>query len=453
MHKVASSFRDPSGFVFFEENTLYRGVTKAYSQHYTHLMSSGLYDELVKKTMLVAHKEVEHTATDFKTLLPEKIPFISYPYEWSFSQLKDAALLTLKIQKCALKHGMTLKDASAYNVQFNNGKPIFIDTLSFEKYESGTPWVAYKQFCQHFLAPLALMSYTDIQLNKLFRVFIDGIPLNLAAKLLPFKTYFKLPLLLHIHLHARAQKKYEDSALAKKSSISANAMLGLIDNLETGVKKLTWKAGGTEWADYYNGDSYTQQGFEDKKTIVRDFLALAQPQTVWDLGANDGVYSRIAAESTARVISYDIDPACVENNYNEIKKHGEHAILPLILDLTNPSAGIGWGNTERTTIAQRGPTDMVMALALVHHLAISNNIPLEYIAQYLSKLTTWLIIEFVPKTDKKVQKLLASRADIFDNYTQKGFETAFSGSFEIHTSVKIKDSERTLYLMKKITKK
>lgn len=210
---LASSFRDPSGFLFFENGTLFRSVNRLYQQNYDHLIQSRLYDKLVENDLLIPHREVQHPAEkrddEYKIIQPEIVPFISYPYEWCFSQLKDAALALIKIQKQALDCNMVLKDASAYNIQFCKGKPLLIDTLSFEIYKENQPWVAYRQFCQHFLAPLSLMASRDIRLGQLIRIYIDGIPLDLVSGLLPISTWFKPALLTHIHLHAKAQKRYE----------------------------------------------------------------------------------------------------------------------------------------------------------------------------------------------------------------------------------------------------
>ncbi|MBU1007683.1 SAM-dependent methyltransferase [Candidatus Dependentiae bacterium] len=454
INHVACSFRDPSGTLFWQNKLLYRTVNRSYQKHFDYLLSSGLYKKLTNEKLLIAHQELSNsmafqTKNTYKTIQPELIPFISYPYEWSFSQLKDAALLTLSIQKIAIEHGMQLKDASAYNVQFKNGRPTFIDTLSFEIYEEGKPWVAYKQFCQHFLAPLALMACTDVDLNKLFRVYIDGIPLHLASKLLPFKTQFKPLFKLHVHMHANAQKKHEHTTTKQSSKrFTKTALYGLIDHLETGIKKLHWLPAGTEWAEYYQDDSYTQKAFVHKQKIIADFLDQSNPKTVWDLGGNDGTFSRTAMKKNMSVVTFDIDPASIEKNYLKVKKNNETNMLPLLLDLTNPSPGIGWHHSERLSLIQRGPVDLVMGLALIHHIAISNNVPFDKIAYLFSELGRSLIIEFVPKTDKKVQKLLATREDIFTKYDEKQFEKAFSNCFKIQKKENIQDSQRILYLMK-----
>lgn len=452
---ISSSFRDPSGFLFLRDSVIYRQVNTIYKENYDHLINSGLYESLVDSGLLIPDEEVNISYAKFdnayKVLRPELIGFISYPYEWCFSQLKDAALTTLEIQKSSLKYGMTLKDCSAYNIQFTKGRPVFIDTLSFEKYHDGEPWVAYKQFCQHFLAPLALMSYRDIRLNQLLRVYLDGIPLDLASSLLPFRTHFNFHLLLHTHFHSTSQKHYANKPIRKeilKKKVSLTSFLGLIDSLESCTKKLTWRPKGTEWVDYYKSSNhYDSDAINHKRQLVSDFLDKTNPQTVWDLGANTGLFSRIASNKGIQTISFDIDPACVEINYLTAVGRGETNILPLFLDLTNPSPGIGWENEERMSFLERGHADTALALALIHHLVISNNLPLGRIASFFNSICSSLIIEFIPKSDSNVQRLLATRKDIFPNYTQEAFESEFSKLFSIQTSVNIRNSGRTLYLM------
>lgn len=454
----SASFRDPSGFLFTRDRVLYRQVNQSYQKDYDLLMQSGLYEHLVKAKKLIPHTEVELTPAQpelaYKIIQPERVAFISYPYEWCFSELKDAALLTLSVQKAALEHGMSLKDASAYNIQFHHGRPVLIDTLSFEAYQEGKPWVAYRQFCQHFLAPLALMSYRDVRLSQLLRVYIDGIPLDLASELLPANTRLNFGLTAHIHLHASAQKKYSDTpeqALTQAQGRTMNKMslIGLIDNLQSTVNGLKWEPHGTEWGDYYDSTNYTRAAFDSKMEIVRMFLQKAQPHQVWDLGANTGIFSRLAADMGVLTISSDIDPAAVEKNYQEMQQKKETNLLPLVLDLTNPSPAIGWQNTERDSFINRGPVDAVMALALVHHLAISNNVPLPDLAEFFASLGRWLIVEFIPKEDSQVQRLLATRADIFPQYHQAGFEAAFQPYFIQHECLPIEGSKRIMYLLER----
>ena len=453
---LGASFRDPSGFLFTAGGALYRQVNHVYAENYDCLMESGLYAKLVKAGLLIPHQEVEQAWAEkeaaYRVLQPELTPFISYPYEWSFSQYKDAALATLSIQKRALKAGMSLKDASAYNIQFVHGKPVLIDTLSFEAYQEGQPWVAYKQFCQHFLAPLALMVLKDVRLSQLMRVYIDGVPLDLASQMLPVFTRLNFGLLTHIHIHAGAQKRYADAEIDQakaRGGISKQAMVGLIESLQATIKKLKWKAGETEWGNYYDITNYSDTAFEHKKEVIAEWVERVKPDLAWDLGANNGEFSRIASEAGIYTVSADIDPTAVEQNYRRLRREKERNLLPLVLDLTNPSPALGWANRERDSFGQRGPVDMVFALALIHHLAISNNVPLPQVAEYFASVGQWLVIEFIPKSDSQVQKLLRSREDIFDQYTKEGFEQAFEMYYRIQEVMPIEESKRILYLLQK----
>lgn len=454
---TSGSFRDPNGFIFKEQGQLYRQVNLEYQENYDQLMSSGLYQDLIQKKLLIPHQEVDHAAPvpslAYKILQPEMVGMISYPYEWSFSQLKDAALRTLTIQKIALKFGMTLKDASAYNIQFHQGRPIFIDTLSFETYHEGEPWVAYKQFCQHFLAPLALMANTDIRLGQLFRVFMDGAPLDLASRLLPASTRWNFGLATHLHLHASFQKKHGgkgEGSSGSKGGMSRNALNGLIESLAATVKKLSWKPAGTEWGDYYekNTAHYSSAASRQKMDIVNRYLDGIMPGTVWDLGANTGLFSRLASERGIPTTAFDIDPAAVESNYLASKSKKETKILPLLLDLTNPSPAIGWAHRERMSFMERGPVDAVLALAVIHHLAISNNVSLSMLARFFHEISDWLVLEFVPKDDPQVQILLASRKDIFPQYTLQGFKQAFEHYFDLVEETPVQETSRTLFLLR-----
>lgn len=451
IERESSSFRDPSGFVYKENGTLLRRINECYQSNYELLMQSGLYAELTDKELLITHEE---TVNDegYKTIKPQLIPYISYPYEWAFEQYRDAALLTLNIAKVSLEYNMCLKDATAYNIQFLGYKPIFIDTLSFEKYEEDKPWVAYGQFCRHFLAPLALMAYTDIRLSGLMRDYIDGVPLDLAVKLLPKSTCFKMGLYLHLHMHAKQQNRYADSdgKIPRDLKVSKASVLAIIENLILTVSKLKAKHIQTQWADYYkNMLNYSEEAFSEKHTIVKSFLNKCKARKICDMGANEGEFSVLAQVEGEYVIAYDIDPIAVNNHYLNIRQVKNTKVVPLIIDLTNPSPNIGWANNERNTIDKRSNWDCVMALALIHHLAISNNLPLDMIAQYFSTLAKNLIIEFVPKTDSQVEKLLRTRKDIFNNYSIEGFEQAFELYYDIIEKQLICGSERIMYLFKR----
>lgn len=450
---VPGSFRDPAGFVFKLAGDIYRRITPAGLECYNQLMDSGLYRELVGTGLLVDHEEVPDPLSlkdGSKVIKPRTIPFISHPYEWCFGQMKDAALLTLEIQRMAIKHGMSLKDASAYNIQFNGCQPLFIDTLSFERFKPERPWAAYKQFCQFFIAPLALMACSDIRLSSLLKNYIDGIPLDLASQLLHTKTWFRLGLLLHIHLHARAQRRYANSGKnisSKAVNFSERQHLALLDSLLSTVRSLNWTPGGTEWADYYSNTNYSDSAFAAKRRIIEECLDIAKPKTLWDLGGNVGIFSRIASDKGIETLCFDIDPSAIEFNYRLTKEKKEFHLLPLMFDLVNPSPGIGWENSERETLLDRGPCDTVLALALVHHLAISNNLPLARIASFFAKICRSLLIEFISKDDSQVVQLFANRKDIFPHYIREEFEREFSKFFEIKDSRAVEGMSRVIYFM------
>ncbi len=463
-HSLRASFRDPSGFLFQgEDGHLYRQVNRRYQPDFELLHRSGLYDELASGGLLIEHKLVDNilplNEEGYCVIRPRKVPFISYPYEWAFSALKDAALLTIDIQLRALKRNMQLKDASAYNVQFDGYRPVFIDTLSFELLEVDKPWKAYGQFCRHFLSPLALMAKTHVDAGLLTRDFIDGIPLDVASRMLPLRTRLSFGTQLHIHWHAKMIARHRETQLPSTTVKQAKTrpirelrmpkkrLQAYLENLRSTIESLRAKRDSTEWANYYDDHSYSQAGLQEKRDVVQQFLHLVQPATVWDLGANTGVFSRIASEHGAFTCAFDIDPVCVEHAYLLGRKHRNTKILPLRMDLTNPSPALGWAHSERDSFADRGPADAVMALALIHHLAISNNVPLPSIADFFRLLGRALIIEFVPKQDHSVQRLLETRKDIFDHYHQTAFEQASSRHYDIRESRSVGTDGRVLYLM------
>ena len=429
----------------------------SYRDEFDTLISSGLYAELTDARLMVGHHIAEtepQEADAYVVTAPEPVQFISYPYEWCFNQLKDAALATLDIQGRSLRHEMSLKDASAYNIQFHRGKPILIDTLSFERLEVTRPWVAYRQFCRHFLAPLALMSRRDPSLGLLARVHIDGVPLSLASRMLPWRSRLSFPLLTHIHLHASAERRFAGADVTgSRRQMSMSSHLGLVDNLRRTVDNMPAPTSRSEWESYDEFHQYGDAAYASKKDLVERYLGRVKPDTVWDLGANVGDFSRIATAQGAITIAFDFDHGAVELNYERVRKNHEERLLPLVLDLSNPSPALGWAHGERASLLDRGPADMVLALALVHHLGIGNNVPLPELARFLSECGRWAVVEFVPKHDPQVQKLLANRADIFQDYSQEGFETAFEKEFSLHDSQTISGTDRTLYLMERSLQK
>lgn len=450
---AAASWRDPAGFVFSRDGVFYRQVNRVYRSHYDKLIDSGLYEKLSSGGLLLPHEEVEtQTETDnaYKLLRPKQLEFISYPYEWCFGQLRDAALATLLIQRLALQQGMSLKDASAYNIQFVDNRPVLIDTLSFEIYQEGRPWVAYNQFCRHFLAPLALAALVDIRLLELLRVHIDGIPLDLASRLLPGRSKLKLGLLTHLHLHAKSVRSFEErNEDTSGKQVSKSSLLALIEHLTKTVSGLQWREGHTEWGDYYETHSYSEESFKQKQEIVKGVLEQCHPKVVWDLGANTGIFSQLAAKAGALAVAWDIDPAAVEAGYRQYRDNKLERIIPLRLDLTNPSPALGWAQRERMSLTERGPVDLLLALALVHHLAIGNNVPLPMIAAWFAELAQDVVIEFVPKDDPQVKRLLVSRKDIFTNYDEDNFVAACEQHFTVISRNTLRESQRAIFHMRK----
>lgn len=461
---LGASFRDLSGFMFRHNDVLYRQVNISYKENFDVLHSSGLYDKLIQAGRLVEHAEVplesvelEDQASVYKVIQPTLIPYVSYPYEWCFSQLKDAALLTLQVQKDALRHGMSLKDASAYNVQFIGSRPTFIDTLSFEAYEEGKPWIAYRQFCQHFLGPLAIMANCDVRLRELLKSNIDGIPLDLASRILPRSSYLRYSLLTHIHLHAFSQRQHSDDgrdpdSLKQPRSISKTMLLALIESLASAVKKCRLPKMDTEWGGYYGDTNYSSDGMTAKEKMVKTFVDrfVGDTVTIHDVGANTGRFSHLVSTAERYVLSHDIDELAVERHYLANRAAKVERVLPLVQNLSNPTPAIGWALNERESLVERMQHDAVMALALIHHLAISNNIPLPKIARFFHQVADRLIIEFVPKEDSQVRRLLATREDIFPDYNIAGFEASLDGCFKILDKKTIEDTERTLYVLEAI---
>lgn len=444
------SFRDPSGFVFVRDGVLYRQINKLHALEWDAFVASGLLGRLVERGWLipVADADLGLAAEPgaHRVVRPERLDFVSYPYEWTFGQLKDAALLTLDIAAAAVAAGFSLKDASSYNIQFQRGRPIHIDSLSLERAVPGRPWTAYRQFCEHFLAPLALMAYVDVRFGRILRTYLDGIPLDLASRLLPGRTRFRFGLAAHLHLHARAQRRYAGRAAPRpaQTSMSVGRQQALLASLRSCVAKLEWHPAGTEWADYADNTSYQEAATASKERLVARMVDEAGGRVVWDLGANTGRYSRIAAAGGRRVVAFDIDPAAGERNYRTLRTEGRTDILPLVMDLADPSPSLGWAGEERASLLGRAGADTALALALVHHLAIGRNIPLPALADFLGRLAPNLVIEWVPKEDPMVQVLLASRPDVFPDYHLDGLRTAFSRRFELVDDAPIDGSQRRL---------
>jgi hypothetical protein len=448
-----SSFRDPSGYVFMEDNTVKRVINPIYFEQFKSLTNSGFYSTLFEKKYLIPHKTFSENQ-DQIIIVAQKIPFISYPYEWSFLQYKHAALLTLKIQKLCLEHNFTLKDASAFNVTFHEGKPIFIDTLSFDFYRENNPWLAYKQFIMHFLGPLVLSNYFGQEYLKTLSYNLEGITLSKLSKLLPFKSYFSLTLLTNIHLLAKYDKKYESDKKTTSNNLSKASQIKLIDGLYDYILNLSVSE-KTEWDHYYNQINYNDVAYQFKKKFVKDWFSSIKGESLIDIGGNDGTFSRELKEQATLLIVADVDPNAVEQNYRQVLKNKEKTILPLVVDVLNPVANYGFSNKERFSFIDRVKDfnlDGCLALAVIHHITLSGNIPFSLSAQFFSEMASNVLIEFPTRADSWVQFLLDSKREFknhFDFYNEEDFEREYSVYFEIVKKENIVSSERILYSLKR----
>ncbi|HEY7736412.1 MAG TPA: hypothetical protein VH813_06425 [Candidatus Limnocylindrales bacterium] len=452
-----ASFRDPSGFVFWRDGRPYRQVQHAFAAEWDAFSASDLKRRLVDRRLLIPDEPADiglaAAPGAHAVVRPERIDFVSYPFEWTFGELREAALVTLDLQLEAMADGWSLKDASAYNIQFQGARPILVDSLSFERLEDGAPWFAYRQFCEHFLAPLALVARVDVRLSDLLRVHLDGVPLDLAGRLLPRRSWLSFGLLSHLHLHARAQVRHaanlDDGRSARQARLPRARLEGLIRNLRSTIAGLDWDPAGTEWADYAEHTSYGERATAHKDRVVDGLLREAPGSRVWDLGANTGRFSRIAAEAGRTVVALDIDPAAAERHFRSIRAEGRTDILPLVVDIANPSPPLGWAGTERRGLLERADADAILALALVHHLAIGQGVPLPMILDLFADLGPSAIVEFVPKDDPMVRRLLSTRRDVYPDYSLEGFRAAASTRFEILREAAIEDSPRVLFLLRR----
>jgi ribosomal protein L11 methylase PrmA len=457
---LPSSFRDPSGFVFEKDGSLYRQVNDVFKEDFDHFINSGCCDHLIKKGLLIPHQELNENLSGiahcYKTLKPLRIPFISYPYEWGFDMLKDAALLTLQLVEECIPFGVMLKDATPYNIQWLDGRLVFIDSLSFEKYDASRPWIAYRQFCETFLSPLSLMRFSKQPLQSMMLAWPDGIPIATTKTLLPWRSRFFFYTFLHIHLHERFSAASRPS-YNPKTQFTEKKLSNLISSLKSMIQSSEWKGKATTWENYYSEASQRSNYLEQKKNIISLWLdELPGIRSAIDLGANEGEFSLLLTKKNLpdgrqgiQTISCDFDHSAINNLYKKIKAEKIKNILPLVIDLSYPSPAIGLNNKERSSFIERVKVDLALALALVHHLAIGKNIPFDKIAELFASITNNLVIEFVPKEDEKVQFMLKQKKDIYSDYTEENFTNSFEKYFSVLKNQVIAGSGRTLYLMKK----
>jgi ribosomal protein L11 methylase PrmA len=451
------SFRDPSGHVFERAGEIYRTVERQGLADFKRFFDEGVLGRFVEKrklvgTEVVAAEEQARIHPGSPMLLKhERIPFISYPYEWSFSLLKAAALHHLDLQVDALRQGYTLSDASAYNIQFIGTDPIFIDALSFRAYRENEIWSGYRQFCEQFLNPLLLRALVAIPHNAWFRGSLEGIESSSLAKMLSLKHKLSFNVLAHVVMQASLQNRaVADTdrmiAEARKVTLPRLRFERLLLSLRDWIARLTPSGSSkTVWQDYAENTTYASSEQKLKAEFVANFCTAVQPKMLWDIGCNTGDYSEIALKSGAsRVIGFDFDQGALERAYARSRQKSL-AFLPLFQDGANPSPDQGWAQAERKSALNRAKPDAIVALAFEHHLAIARNIPLPGVINWLTGMAPQGIVEFVQKSDPTVQKLLALREDIFPDYTQDNFETLLKSQARIVKSECVSEAGRTLY--------
>ena len=454
----AGSFRDPSGTVLVAADRVFRTIMPFAAAEYETTRRTGILDELVAARLVVEErpvgKEIVGALGEGASYVVEhpKLPFISYPYEWCFHALKDAALLHLDVHLRCLERGVTLSDASAFNVQFRGPTPVFIDTLSLRPYREGEIWTAHRQFCDHFLNPLLLRSLLGIPHNAWYRGSMDGIPVEHLANALPLRAKLSLNVLKHVVLHSILEKSSAKSAASSGAAgvgqvrLPAPAFRAILTGLRDWLRTLQPKdQHKSVWQDYAQVNSYSGDEARNKAQFVAEFAAATRPALLWDLGCNSGEYSKAAlAAGAGMCIGFDFDVGALESAYLRAKA-GNLNLLPLHLDATNPSPSQGWAQHERKGMLERGPADAILALAFVHHLAIAKNVPLDYVVDWLTGLAGRGVIEFVQKDDPMVRELLRLREDIFSDYCELNFERALRARARIQKVVQVSASGRKLY--------
>lgn len=457
------SFRDPTNRVVRHGGEIFRLLDHRAAEAWSKLRSSRIFRDASDDGRLVPTRELtpeEISALDLPTgtqegpwsvvLEHEPVPFISYPFEWSFGMLRDAALLQLELLDAALEEGLTLKDASPYNLQWRGARPQFIDIGSFTPWSQGEPWVGYRQFCQLFLFPLLLRAYKDVAFQPLLRGSLEGIaPANFAS-LMSWRDRLRPGVLIHGWLQARFLRRFADSDRdlhreLRQSGFDRRLIQNNVRAMAKLLRKLEWRRSRSEWAAYDEECSYDSEGRAAKERFVRQALSSRHWKRVWDLGCNTGSYSEIAAEHSELVVAFDGDELSVERLYQRQKQTGGTRILPLVMDLRQPTPGLGWRGRERASLEDRGKPDMVLCLALIHHLAISASIPMTEVLDWLRNLGGELVIEFPHRDDPMVQRLLRPKLEPHEAYRREVFEAELAGRFEIHRSERLPAGTRSLY--------
>ena len=451
------SFRDPDTRVFRHNGAIFRCLSPRARDDWHRLAASTFYDQLIRTRAVVATEQVEDVSVlpplDAKwaaVLRHETVPVISYPYEWPFGMLKDAALLQLEVILAALGEGMTLKDATPYNIQWFGAQPRFIDLGSFTRYEPGEPWVGYRQFCSQFLYPLFLQAYKGVPPQAWMRGHLEGIEAEHCRALLSLRDYLRPGVLTHVYLHAKAQTRHEASERdvrqdLRSAGFGAALITHNINQLRRIVERLAWTPARSTWSEYAREHSYADEDLRRKSDFVQRVVASRRWTLVWDLGCNTGTYSRLAAEHAAYVLALDADQLAIERLYAALKHEGCDTILPLLADVADPSPGLGWRGVERHPLGDRGTPDLILCLALLHHLVIGRNIPIADFVEWVAGFGADVILEFVARGDPMVTTLLRNRPAHNIDYSTEALERALTTHFALVTPEPLTSGTRTLY--------
>lgn len=462
------SFRDRANRVYRLGLDIVRGLDEHALANWNAVQSQPFFRKLMEKGRIVSTRDSSEDArlvgTDHEWagyVQHERIPFLSYPYEWSFGMLKDAALLHLDILEEAIPAGWTLKDASAYNVQFIGARPVFIDIPSFTPYAAGDPWLGYRQFCMMFLYPLMLSSYRGIDYRPLLRSNLDGIDPDTANHILTGYSRFKKGVLGHVYLHAKMQGRHKNKDLdearhlteevdqrpsERKAGRHSEAMvMGVLQGLRRTVGKLSTPEDRTTWGNYETDHSYAEASLAAKTSFVQEVVDEKRRRLAWDLGCNTGTFSQIAARNTDYVVALDGDVEAIERLYQRQKAAGAANILPLVMDIANVSPAQGWRGAERKALEDRGKPELILCLALIHHIVISANIPLSEFLDWLRWLGGEVVIESVGRNDDMTRMLLRNRVDQYAELDDSNYERVVGEKFEIVRTQPLKGGTRRLY--------
>ncbi|MEY2474361.1 MAG: hypothetical protein QOK28_3690 [Actinomycetota bacterium] len=447
----SGSFRDPASRVFVVDGDIRRALSREGVADFVALSDSGLLDDprvIATERLDDAHSPVELPDGVAAVLRHERVPFVSYPYEWTFSMLRDAALLQLDLTLAALDSGLMLKDATPYNVQFVGTRPVFIDVGSFERLHAGELWVGYRQFCMQYLFPLLLQAHKKVAFQPWLRGSIEGVPASDYRGLTSLRDRFRRGYLTHVFLQARLDRHpgsvRERAAL--KTEVATSVIRANVKKMRRLVAGLRSEVPAGEWVRYGADNSYTPADAATKDEFVRSAVATNRWSLVWDLGCNNGRHARIAAAQAAHVLAVDADAGTVDLLYRELRAEGDTTILPLVVNLADPSPGLGWRGCERPPLLDRGRPDLVLALALVHHLAIASNVPLAEVVDWLASLGAALVVEFPTRDDPMVQSLLArKRRDLHPDYHRAVFERALAQRCDIQRQETLGSGTRVLY--------